>query len=71
MRSPHDINVNNGELLEELNTWTKHDGSRECPVPMDRIVQVETWTKHTHITYLAKEINWRAVKFYRIVEQKK
>ena len=54
----------------KMNDWTKHDKSRECPVPLDSIVQVETYTKHNHITYLAKDLNWSAIKYYRIVEDK-
>jgi hypothetical protein len=71
MRSEHDININNGELLDEVHEWVKHDKSRVCPVPLDSIVQVETWTKHNHITYLARDLNWSAIKYYKVIEPKK
>jgi hypothetical protein len=68
MRSPHDININNGELLDD---WIKHNKSKEAPVPKGTKVMVETWTPQTHITYFAEDINWREVKWFKVVEPKK
>ena len=66
MRSHHDININNGELL-----WTKHDKSRVCPVDKNSMIEIETWMKTGNVIAKASEVNWSCVKFYREIEPKK
>jgi len=51
--------------------WTKHDGSIESPVPKDTPIEVETWTSQGNIFAKASELNWKAVKYYRVAEPKK
>jgi hypothetical protein len=44
--------------------WVKHDGSAHCPVEVDTVVEIETWTTRTVIK-AAKNIDWLFVKWYR------
>ncbi len=50
------------------NTWKKHDESEVCPVNPDDVVTVETWSP-VRATKPASDINWKYVKFYRVVER--
>jgi hypothetical protein len=67
MRSPHDININNGELIN----WLKHDGSKTCPTSHDAVIEVETWQSTGNVKTLASNLEWGCVKFYRVIEPKK
>ena len=51
-----------------MNTWIKHDGSIESPVDKETPIEVETWVITGNIFAKARELNWAAVKFYRIVQ---
>lgn len=48
-------------------SWQKHDGSIECPVSPDAVVEIETYTPYVSGTYKALAVNWNCVKFYRVV----
>jgi hypothetical protein len=48
--------------------WLKHDGSFQCPVESDAIVEIETWTKSGNVIKPAHQINWLCVKFYKIIK---
>lgn len=50
--------------------WLKHDGSIECPVDKEAVIQVETWNMHPIITK-AYMLHWKSVKFYRVIAEKK
>lgn len=63
-----DIIGQNGDIL--VTEWKKHDGSRECPIPKGTKVVVETLNPQTNITYFAEDINWRAVKYYKVIGDK-
>jgi hypothetical protein len=47
--------------------WHKHDGSLECPVDKEAMVEVETWTP-TKIIQKAYVLHWKSVKFYRVID---
>ena len=47
--------------------WQKHDGSIECPVDKNAIVEVETWTPNK-IVQKANNLHWKSVKFYRVIQ---
>ena len=47
-------------------TWIKHDGSIESPVEATAVIEVETYTSNPNIIAKASELNWKAIKFYRI-----
>ena len=51
-----------------MNTWIKHDGSIESPVDKETPIEVETWTATGNVFAKARELNWVAVKFYRIAQ---
>ena len=47
--------------------WHKHDGSLECPVDKEAMVEVETWTPNK-IIQKAYQLHWKSVKFYRVID---
>jgi hypothetical protein len=49
--------------------WIKHDGNGKCPVDINAMVEVETYTPRipTNTRYVAGKIAWHLVKFYRVV----
>ena len=47
--------------------WFKHDGSIECPVHKEAMVEVETWTPNK-IVQKANNLHWKSVKFYRVID---
>lgn len=47
-------------------TWVKHDGSIESPVEASVSIEVETYTTSPNIIAKASELNWKAIKFYRL-----
>lgn len=48
-------------------SWQKHDGSEQCPVSPDSVVEIETYTPYVSGTYKALAVNWNCVKFYRVI----
>ena len=48
-----------------MTKWTKHDGTIQCPVDKDMLIEVETWSARGNTIAKAKDLNWLAVKFYR------
>ena len=48
--------------------WKKHDGSDVCPeVPNNAVIEVETWASMGNFKALANTLEWKYVKFYRVV----
>ena len=52
------------------NEWQKHDGSEECPVSPYEMIEVETWAS-SDFKALAGNLEWKYVKFYRVIPEKK
>lgn len=59
------IGSNGNDGLHYRNGWFKHDGSATCPVPLDTMVTIETWTPDNPMKK-ASDVNWSCVKFYRV-----
>ena len=53
-----------------INVWQKHDKSITCPIDPRLTVEIETYTANNR-HFIAGDINWLAVKFYRVVPAKK
>lgn len=51
-------------------TWIKHPGGIDCHVDKNAKVMIETWTTKDRI-YKAGDVNWLAVKWYRVIDEKK
>lgn len=51
-----------------MNEWIKHNQLATPPVDSNVTVQIETFASLKRDTFLASEIDWRLVKFYREVE---
>ena len=52
------------------NEWQKHDGSEKCPVSPYEMIEVETWAS-SDFKALAGNLEWKYVKFYRVIPEKK
>jgi hypothetical protein len=54
-----------------MNNWIKHDLSKVRPEEIDSeaMIEVETFASMGNIFALARELNWAAVKFYRIAHE--
>lgn len=51
-------------------TWLKHDGTDECPVDLDDFIEVETWANYSIKEY-ARNLEWKYIKFYKVIPPKK
>ena len=49
--------------------WVKHNESDVCPTDADAWIEVETWTSSS-FKELAGNLEWKYVKFYRVMENK-
>jgi hypothetical protein len=47
--------------------WKKHDGSDVCPEEPDTMIEVETWTSTGNVSAPACQLEWKYVKFYRVI----
>lgn len=56
----------NKQINPLVNAWQKHDHSLVCPVDPRLMIEVETYTAMNR-HFLAGDINWQAVKFYRVM----
>ena len=63
-----DVIGQNGPTGEHYE-WHKHDESPECPVSPYEMIEVETWASKS-FKELAGNLEWKYVKFYRVVENK-
>jgi hypothetical protein len=54
-----------------MNNWIKHDLSKVRPEEIDSeaMIEVETFASMGNIFALARELNWAAVKYYRIAHE--
>ena len=52
-----------------MSEWKKHDETSDCPESVDAWIEVETWTSAS-FKELAKNLEWKYVKFYRVAEEK-
>ena len=50
--------------------WVKHDESGNCPTDKNAWIEVETWTAGS-FKELAGNLEWKYVKFYRVIPEKK
>lgn len=50
--------------------WKKHDESNECPVSPYEMIEVETWASKSFKEF-AGNLEWKYVKFYRVLPEKK
>jgi hypothetical protein len=50
--------------------WVKHDESSNCPTDKDVWIEVETWTAGS-FKEMAGNLEWKYVKFYRVIPEKK
>lgn len=50
--------------------WFKHDGSGKCPVDINAMVIVETYTPRipSEREYRAGGLAWHLIKFYKVVK---
>jgi hypothetical protein len=51
-----------------MTEWNKHDQSHISPVDIRKKVQVETYASLGKDIFFAYEIDWRNVKWYKIVK---
>ena len=54
-----------------MSEWKKHDESENCPAAFDSWIEVETWAAKGSFIELAGNLDWKYVKFYRVVSEKK
>ena len=57
------------EIFRKKPEWKKHDGSDTIPEQADAWIEVETWTSES-FKELARNLEWKYVKFYRVVDNK-
>ena len=50
--------------------WKKHDETDTCPEHSNTWIEVETWTAGS-FKELASNLEWKYVKFYRVMEEEK
>ena len=53
------------------NTWKKHDQSDQCAEDKDAWIEVETYSSNGNFTVRASSLDWKYVKFYRVIPEKK
>jgi len=54
-----------------MTVWKKHDESDTMPTAFDSLIEVETWAAKGSFIELASNLDWKYVKFYRVVQAKK
>jgi hypothetical protein len=64
-----DIIGQNGPTGEHYE-WRKHDESSNCPVNSTDWIEVETYISRS-FKELAGNLEWKYVKFYRVIPEKK
>jgi hypothetical protein len=52
-----------------LTSWLKHNGTKDSPVPRDYLIEVETWTARGNFKVKSQDLNWVAVKFYKVIRK--
>lgn len=55
--------------VEHNDGWIKHNGLSKCPVDINAIVVVETYTPRipSDKEYVAGKLAWYLVKFYKVI----
>ena len=54
-----------------MTAWKKHNGSETCPVSPYEMIEVETWASTGSFKEFAGNLEWKYVKFYRVIPEKK